>query len=227
MKRRIIVISLGGSMIIPDEVNSNFLEKFKKIINKNTKNYKFILVTGGGSLARKYISALKNNSYKIQSTAGIAATRANAKFVSVYFNQDPEQVIPTTMKKLKKLIKKQDIAICGALGYKVKQTTDSTACEIAAYFNTIFINITNVQGLYDKNPQKFKNAKFISEISWEDFYKMVNKFAFKPGQHFPLDQTSAKIIRDNKIPAYIFGLDLKNLDNFLNNKKFKGTTISR
>ena len=54
---------------------------------------------------------------------------------------------------------------------------------------------------------------------------MANKTKFKPGQHFVLDQTAAKIIMDYKIPTYILGKDIKQLDNFLNNKKFTGTTI--
>lgn len=225
MKKKVIVISLGGSMIIPDNVNSRFLKKFKKTILKNTKKHKFIIVTGGGSLARKYIGALLDKSYKVQSSAGIAATRANAKFISVFFEQNPDQPIPLSMKQLKKLIKKQDIVICGALGFKPRQTTDSTACEIATYFKTIFINITNVPGLYTKHPKKYKDAKFIPKITWDNFYKIVTKLAFKPGQHFPLDQTSAKIIRENKISSYILGTNMKNLDNFLKGKKFRGTTI--
>ena len=44
-----IVISLGGSVIVPDKIDVNFLEKFKKIINKIKKGNKIVIVTGGGS----------------------------------------------------------------------------------------------------------------------------------------------------------------------------------
>ena len=54
---------------------------------------------------------------------------------------------------------------------------------------------------------------------------MANKEKFKPGQHFVLDQTAAERIMERKIPTYIIGKNLKNLDNLLKNKKFKGTTI--
>lgn len=224
--KKVIVLSLGGSIIIPNEVDALFLENFRKVINKNLKKYKFVVVIGGGSLARRYIAALKNRSAKVQSTAGIAATRSNAKLVSVFFDQDPKLNIPHTLKEVKNLIKKQDLVICGALGFKPKQTTDSTACEIAAALKTDFINLTNVSGLYDKNPHKHKNAKLIPKITWKDFYSIVSRLAYKPGQHFPLDQTSAKIIMENKIKAYIIGLNLENFNNLLNNKKFVGTTIA-
>ncbi|MEK6906652.1 MAG: hypothetical protein AABW81_03455, partial [Nanoarchaeota archaeon] len=187
----------------------------------------FVIVCGGGSIARKYIDALRNSgvSEKLQSLSGISATRMNARFMNYLFNQDAEYGIPHTAKALEEYIKKRDIVFCGALEYKPNQTSDSTSAEIAKYFNTIFINLTNVQGLHDKNPLKYKNAKFIPEISWKEFHKIANGKKFKPGQHFVLDQSGSEIIMKNKIVTYIVGKDLKQFDNLLNNKKFKGTVI--
>ena len=87
------------------------------------------------------------------------------------------------------------------------------------------VNLTNVFGLHDKNPKKFKNAKFISKITWKDFDKMANESEFKPGQHFVLDQSASKIIMNDKIKTYIIGSNMKHLDNLLNNRKFRGTII--
>lgn len=227
MKKRLIVLSLGGSLIIPDKINILYLNKFKKIILQNTKRYKFIIVCGGGSIARKYISALKEIKIneKLQSFAGIGSTRMNARFMNYFFNINPEYGIPRTMKILKRYTKKQDVVFCGALEYKANQTSDSTAAGIAKIFKAKFINLTNVPGLYNKNPHKHKNAKFISKITWKEFFKLANKTKFTPGQHFVLDQTAAGIIMKHKIPTYIIGKNLKQLNNLLKNKKFKGTTI--
>ncbi len=229
MKKRLIVLSLGGSLIIPDNVDTTFLKQFKKVIQKNTRKYLFIIVCGGGSVARKYINALKDLGIneKFQSFSGISATRMNARFMNYIFGVNLEEGIPHTMKSLKKYTRKQDVVFCGALEYKPKQTSDSTAASIAKKFKTIFINLTNVSGLYNKNPKKFKNAKFISEISWKNFLKLSNKMKFKPGQHFVLDQKAAAIILKNKIKTYIIGKNPAQLDKLLNNKKFKGTIISR
>jgi uridylate kinase len=227
MKKKVIVLSLGGSLIIPNDVDYKFLKEFKKTLLKNTKKYKFIVVCGGGSLARKYIKALQEEraSIHLQGLAGISATRTNARFMNYFFHHDSESGIPHKIKHIKKILKKQDIVFCGALNYKTGATSDSNAVEIAAYFKTYFINLTNVQGLYDKNPKKHKNAKFISNISWKAFYNMASKIAFKPGQHFVLDQSSAKIIMDKKIKTHILGKNMKNLDSFLKGKKFKATII--
>jgi len=227
MNKKAIVLSLGGSQIIPDNVNVKYLKEFKKIILKNKKNYKFIIVCGGGSLARKYISAIKseNLNLRFQSLSGISATRTNARFMNYFFGIDPEQGIPHTMQAVKKYIKKMDIIFCGALEYKPDQTSDSTAAEIAKHFKAEFVNLTNVKGLYDKNPKEHKDAKFIPKISWKDFNALANKIKFHPGQHFVLDQTAAKMILKNKTPTYIIESP-KQLDNLLNGKKFIGTKIS-
>ena len=226
-KKRVIVLSLGGSLIIPNEVNIKFLKKFKKIILKNTGKYKFVIVCGGGGIARKYISALKETGIneKLQGLSGISATRMNARFMNYFFNINPEHGIPHTIKILKRYIRKQDIIFCGALEYKTNQTSDSTATEIARKLKAIFVNLSNVTGLYNKDPGKNKNAKFIPKISWIDFYKMAHKEKFRPGQHFILDQTASKIIMKNKIKTYLLGKNLKEFASFLKNKKFKGTII--
>jgi len=225
--KKIIVISLGGSLIIPDNIDLNFLEKFKRIILKNTRSYKFVIVCGGGSIARKYIHALRAEGVneKLQSLSGISATRTNARFVSYFFNKDPKYGIPHTIETLNKYIKKHDIVFCGALEYKPNQTSDSTAASIAAHFKTIFINLTNVSGLYDKNPKKYKDARFIPKISWIQLWKLANKSKYRPGQHFVIDQTASKIIMRHKIPTYILGRDLRQLEAVLHGENFRGTLI--
>ncbi len=228
MKKQVIVISLGGSQILKDrKVNVSFLKKFRKIIKKNSKRYRFVIVCGGGSVARTYIQGLKeiNASEKFQNFAGISATRMNARFMSYFFAINPEKGIPHKMKEVKKRIRKQNIVFCGALDYHPDQTSDSTSAQIAQIFNLNFINLTNVKGLFDKNPKENKNAKFISQISWKNFHRVACQTKFHPGQNFVLDQKASKIILENKIKTYILGNNLKNLNNLLKGKKFIGTTI--
>jgi len=229
MGKKVVVISLGGSLIVPKEIDVEFLENFKRILLKNTKKYKFIVVCGGGSVARTYIKGMEQekNRKKVyfQCLLGISITRTNARFLTYFFGRDANQGMPHDMKEVGNLLKKHDIIFCGALHYGKNETSDGTAAKLAHYFCTDFINITNVSGLYDKNPKKFRNAKFIHEISHKDFYKMAKKIEFKPGQHFILDQNAAKIIKKHKITTYILGPESKNLRNLLNGKHFIGTII--
>ncbi|MGD2073008.1 MAG: hypothetical protein PVG65_05925, partial [Candidatus Thorarchaeota archaeon] len=193
--KKSVVISLGGSLIVPEKIDLSFLREFRKTIRKNARKYKFVIVCGGGTVARKYINALKEEGKPdfLQSLAGISVTRLNARFMSYFFGKDPKSGIPHDMKHVRSLLRKNDIVFCGALRYAPDQTSDSTAVKLANYLNSEFINLTNVAGLYTKNPKKYKDAKFIPKISRQDLYKMIMAIRFKPGQHAPLDQTSVKI----------------------------------
>jgi len=162
----------------------------------------------------------------LQSMSGIAVTRLNARFMTYFFGKDANEGIPHDMKQIKSLLKKNDVVFCGALRYAKKETSDGTSAKIARFFKTDFINLTLVPGLYDKNPIERKNAKFIPRNSWQDFWNKARKIKYSPGQHFVLDQHAAEIIKNYKITTYILGKDMKNLDNLLNGKKFKGTIIS-
>ncbi len=229
MKKKVIVLSLGGSLIIPGDIDTNFLRKFKKIILKNTGKYKFVVVCGGGSTAREYINGLEkekiNKKKFFQGLLGISTTRLNARFMTYFFGEDANQGIPHDMTEVKNLLRRYDVVFCGALRYAKNETSDGTSAKLARYFDTIFINMTNVSGLYDKNPKKYKNAKFIPKISWREFKKKTDSLSFKPGQHFILDQQAAKIIKKQKIPTYILGKDLRQLEAVLKGKKFRGTLI--
>ena len=227
--KEIIAVSLGGSMIIPKDINIAFLRKFREILNRNTRRFKFAVVCGGGSTAREYIKGLEKEKLDRkrfhQGMLGIAATRLNARFMTYFFGTDANKGIPHDMTEVENMLKKHDIVFCGALRIAKRETSDATSAKMANRFKSIFINLTNVDGLYDKDPRKHKNAKLIRKISWRDFYEMAQAIEYKPGQHFVLDQSASKIIMENKIPTYIIGQDLKELEAVLQNKKFKGTLI--
>lgn len=228
MKKETIVISLGGSRIIPENINTPYLKKFKNIILNYKEKYNFVIVCGGGSLARKYITAIKKEKKGpyYQSLAGISATRTNARFMAYFFGINPKRGIPTTVRTVKKYLKKSGLVFCGALEYKENQTSDSVAAILAKIFKSKFINLTNVKGLYSKDPKKFKNVKFIPEISWEKFETLAKKRKHVPGQHFILDTSASTIIKKGKIPTYIIK-ELSEFEKVLENKNFIGTKIQQ
>lgn len=227
VQKKVIVISLGGSLIIPDKINYDYIEKFKKTVRKFYGKYKLVVVCGGGAIARAYINALKEEgrSKNEMSLAGIRATRMNALFMMQFFGKEANNVLPRDMKEVQGMLSRHDIVFCGSLRYVPNITSDSVAADLAHFFKTSFVNLTDVKGLYTKNPKKFKDAKFIPEISWKDFENTAREIKYHSGQHFVLDQHASTLIRKNKTKTAIIGEDLKQLENFLSGKKFIGTII--
>src|SRR3989344_8920234 len=197
-----IVISLGGSLIVPNKVDYNFLKEFEKVILKLMRYHEFIIVTGGGDTARDYINALSKKKNKSKSLVGIASTKLNALLVANFLGYHHK--VPDNIEDVEKLLKKYRVVVCGALGYRPEMTSDGTAADLVNKLKAdYFINMTDVKGLYDKDPKKYKNAKFISKISFDEFLKKANKIKYKTGQHFVLDQFAARMIKKYKIETII------------------------
>ena len=226
---KVIVISLGGSVFIPNYVDYNFLDKFRELVLQ-LKNYKFVIVLGGGGIARKYLKPMKKKRLDVneRSRFGFEATRLNALFLMKYFGKIANEDNPKSMKEVKNLLRKNKVVVCGGLRFAKKSTSDGTAAKLANYLGTEFVNLTDVDGLFSKDPNKFKDAKLVSSINYDDFYSILNKIKYKPGQHFVLDQLASRIIRKHNIRTVILnGHRLKNFESYLKGKKFRGTVICK
>lgn len=223
---KVIVMSLGGSLIVPSKIDYKFLKIFKSKLLK-LRDCRFVVVAGGGSVARDYINVLQKEKVneRLLCLMGVGITRLNARLMANFFNGRACSSLPSSMRELKKMLKKNRIVFTGGLSFLPENTSDGTAASIAKEFKTDFINMTNVEGLYNKDPRKFKNAQLIKKISFDEFDKIVKKLKYHPGQHFVLDQHASEIIRKNKIKTYIIGNDLKNLEDLVKGKKFFGTVI--
>ena len=80
-----IVLSLGGSLIFPKGVDIEFLKNFRKTIEKYVrKGHKFVIICGGGKIARELQQAASKVSKPTNEELdwlGIYATRLNAKLI--------------------------------------------------------------------------------------------------------------------------------------------------
>src|SRR3989338_5313287 len=105
------IISLGGSLIAPDNIDIQFLKGFKAVIEEHIKNgNKFVIICGGGKTARKYqeaASELMAAGNEELDWIGIMATRLNALLLLYIFGkntQDPIVANPTEKINFKKSI---------------------------------------------------------------------------------------------------------------------------
>jgi len=224
--KKIYVISFGGSLIVPAEIDIKILKKFKNIIEKEIKKAKkFIIITGGGKTARNYQNAAKaltKVSNEDLDWLGIHATRINAHLLLTIFRKYAYFRIIKNPKE--KINFKEKILI--AAGWKPGFSTDYDAVLLAKTYNSdTIINLTNVDYVYDKDPNKFKDAKPFKEISWKDYLKLIEQ-KWIPGMSAPFDPIASKLAQKFKFKVIILnGKKLKNLENYLANKTFKGTII--
>jgi len=219
-KKMKIVISLGGSVIVPKEIDVKFIKEFAKLIKKYKKKHRFSIVCGGGYTARIYTRKAKDFgiSTKKAHELGIDATHLNAKFLAMILNAKFSKEHPNEIGKMKGLI------VSG--GYKPGWTTDTDAALIAKSMKAdVLINITDVKGVYTKDPDKYKDAKLIRKMDWLEFEKMFGKKIKGAGKHYVFDPLAAQICKKENIKVIVIGKDIKNLKNVLNNKEFIGTVI--
>jgi uridylate kinase len=222
-----IVMSLGGSLIAPDDIDVNFLKKFRSLVLHYTKyGNRVILICGGGNTSRHYQQMAKKVDAKVSGPdldwIGIAATRLNAELVSAIFGQSAKESIlgdPT-----KKVTTNKKI-IVGA-GWLPGHSSDKDAVQAAKAFGAkTVINLSNITYVYDKDPKKYKNAKPQKSMTWPAFRKIVgNKWV--PGAHVPFDPVASRLAQRYKMKLVIMkGNNLLNLEKFLAGKKFIGTVI--
>ncbi len=222
---KIIVLSLGGSLICPAGFDVYFLKKFSEVIGKYIKkDCKFVIICGGGSLARTF-QATASQSSKLSDEEldwlGIHATKINAHLVKSLFLGNAEDSIvsnPTKKIKFKKSI------IIGA-GWKPGHSTDYVAVLLAKNLGIKeVVNMSNVNYVYDKDPKKHKYAKKIERTGWAGYLKLIGQ-KWKAGMNVPFDPVAAKEAQKSNIKVKIIGRDLKNLQKLLDGKRFRGTII--
>ena len=225
-KQNQIVISLGGSLIIPDEIDVAFLNLFVKTIKEYTaKGFNFLIITGGGKICRRYMDSIRQ---VVETTnedldwIGIATTRLNAEFIRICFGDlayekivlDPD-AIPRT-----------DRPIIVGGGWKPGNSSDLAAVHCAKSIGSKkILNLSNIDYVYDKDPKTNSNAKPIKEITWIDFMLLFPN-DWIPGRNIPFDPIAS--CEAESLGYEVVILNGKNIDNLkacLDGKEFAGTVV--
>lgn len=222
------ILSVGGSLIVPDGIDLKFLKKFRALILKKTgQGNKFVIICGGGALARRYQKAaqdLKNFTFSDLDWLGIYSTFLNALLMKTALTPMCYYQVLSDPHEKRQLASERPILVAG--GYRPGWSTDFDSVTFAiTYGAKTVINLSNIDYVYDKDPKKFLDTKPIKKISWLDFQKLVGD-RWKPGLNVPFDPVAAKLARKNKIRVIILnGGNFKNLEKCLDGKEFKGTVI--
>lgn len=226
--KKLIVLSLGGSIIIPPTgFNIDFLKKFRELIIKEVKDgYRFIIVCGGGQTARSYQAAAKEIGTLQPEDVdwmGIHATRLNAHFMRTILRGYAHPIVGRDYTE--KLNWTEPVLIVS--GWKPGCSTDFDAVKFAELYggNTV-INLSNISHIYDSDPNKNPNAKKLEKVSWKEIRKIVGD-EWVPGANVPFDPIASK--EGEKIGLTVLfakGTDLAEVEKAIEGKENVGTVIS-
>lgn len=223
-----IIISLGGSIIIPKTgFDPVFLKSFVKLLRSEVQQGKqFVLIVGGGGTARAYQDALRNTVNPTNDQldwVGIAATRINAAFVQQLFSDiSYKEVVADPTKKVN-----TNKPLIIASGWKPGNSTDHGAVLFAkTYGATDVLNLSNIAYVYDKDPAVYPDAKIIEAIDWKAFRTLVGD-TWDPGANLPFDPIASKMAEKLHLRVGILkGTELAEVKKAIAGKRFNGTVIA-
>ena len=231
MKEKRVLLKLSGEAlknnkdgIIDIEYIGSICKKIKKLWSLD---YEISIVIGGGNIWRG-----RDNLY-IDSTLsdkiGILSTTINGMILhSVFKKLDINSVLlnafdieniasKSTEKEIKNAIKNKDIIIfSGGTGHVGCSTDTAAALRIIDIDSDILIKLTNVDGVYDKDPKKYKDAVKFEMLTYDEVIEKNLKV---------MDLNSIVLCKNNKKKILVLDIkELENLDQILKENN-KGTLI--
>ena len=218
MKKR-IVIKFSGRIFGVE--NIKLLKDYARFLVKISKSYQPIIIAGGGKIARHYISHARSSGAD-ESTLdelGIEISRLNAKLLIYALKDKAYPHPPTSLKEAKNAVDSGLIVVAG--GLNPGQSTNGAAALIAEKTNAIqFLNATDVDGIYDSDPNKNKKAKKFKRIEIKKLRNMLVHEDSVAGGYDLMDIVALKIIERSKIKTRVIGSNIKTLE-----KAIKGLNV--
>ena len=233
MKFKRILLKLSGEALMGEKnygIDSILLEKYSQEIKEiHKKGIEIAIVVGGGNIYRG-IESEESGINRVQGDyMGMLATLINSMALQSHLEKlncdtrlmsgfNIDQVCePFIRRRAIRHLEKKRIVIFGAGLGKPYFTTDSTASLRAIEIEAnIVLKGTRVDGVYDSDPEKFKNAKKFHEISFNEVYE--KKLSI-------MDMTAFTLCKENNLPIIVFDMNKpKNLIKLIEGKKI-GTLI--
>jgi len=221
------VIKIGGSLLFTKnkEIDVIKIQKFCQIF-KRVKNFgTHIIICGGGKIARVYIDAVRSfhGNEALCDTFGIDLSQINSKLLIASFQDFAYPLVPKSMEELSLALLFGKIIVMG--GLQPGQSTTSVALEVAEFIQAEeLVILTDVDGIYDKDPKKFKDAKLLKSLTYGELQEIIlNSSGDKQaaaGEYRIFDAVSLQILKRSKIKIRVMsGKDLTEFEKFWNGEK--------
>ena len=220
-----IVIAIGGSILLKEYDYQKFQE-YSEILKSLSNEHELFVVVGGGKPARDYISVIRDlNGGEAQcDDIGIEVTRINAKLLLTALGDYAYQRVPHNFQEALEFSASGKIIVMG--GTEPAHSTDAVSAILAEYIHADkLINLTSVDGMYNKDPNKYEDAELIKEITASEKMDFISGKDTKAGTYEFFDMTAIQMIKRSSIETVIAnGYTPENLTKVINGEDI-GTKI--
>ena len=213
MKKKRILLKLSGEALSGSKDNGIDFERVIEIAKEVKEcldmGFSIAIVVGGGNFWRG-----KANDFMERQTSdyiGMLATTMNALALQDAFRQIDVPVRVETAIEMRKVaefyirekcekhLEKGRVVIFGCGTGNPFFSTDTAAALRAAEINAdILVKATNVDGIYDKDPKKYKDAKLIKETTYNEVLNKKLKV---------MDLTAITLCMEESIPIIVFNIN--------------------
>ena len=214
-----IVITIGGSIIIKDHNYKKFMD-YAEVLRDLTDENEIFVVVGGGKTARDYIGIARalGVSEALCDDIGIEVTRLNAKLLIAALGDYAYPEVPQNFREARQFANTKRIVVMG--GTEPAHSTDAVGSILAEFVGAeLLINATSVNGLYNKDPNKYSDAKMYNEVKPSKMIDLMSTKDIKAGTYEFFDMTAIQIIKRSKIKTIILnGGNANNIKTAINGK---------
>ena len=206
MKKR-VVIKLSGS-VFGETANKKSLMQYAKMLQSISRKVQPVVVAGGGRIARYYINLARELGVDEASLdeLGIEVSRLNAQVFVYALGNAAYSHIPKSLHDIVVAVETGRIVVAG--GLHPGQSTNATSAQIAEKISaSMFVNATDVDGIYNKDPNKYKNAKLFKKIKVRELRNMLAHESAMAGAYDLMDIVALKVIERSRLNTRVVRSD--------------------
>jgi uridylate kinase len=224
-RKKKVVIKLSGS-IFGSGAKSKSIKEYGMMITELNKHIQPVVITGGGNIARHYIDLARGFGSDEASLdlLGIEVSRLNAKLLLHSVGGRVYPKVPTNLEEVSIAAVIVGPVILG--GLHPGQSTNATSALVAEKVKAqLFVNATDVNGIYDSDPNINRHAKAFKKITVDKCIEVLGKNSSMAGKYDLMDIVALKIIERSRIPTVILRASVTNIIKAIKSDTKIGTRI--